>query len=144
MIQDAIRDICAELVPGLTWTVDFATAPDNSGAVYATGGAARLSRNDMGYRYPTYQVYIRSSDWDYAKAAAEIIFEALHKKRRFYVDTAYEKDGQALFVKRFFVFVMAAASDPIRVGEQDGVMEYSINFEVTMKDATEEAQTKGV
>lgn len=136
MIQENLMNMCKEVVPDLTWTIDFQTAADNTGAVYSTGGAGRLTTYDMGYRRPTYQVFIRSSDWDFAKTAAEQVFELLHNKRDFIAEVAYQKDGETLFIKRFFVFLITAMSDPIRVGENEGVMEYSVNFDVTLKDIT--------
>lgn len=122
-----------EAVPGLTWTMDYRTDDDDTGTVYATPGR-QPDVYDTEYRYPSYQVYIRSSDWDYARLAAEITFDELHKRSNFTVDVDYEKDGQVVLTKHYLVFFIVAASDPLRIGDNDGIMEYSVNFDVTLKE----------
>lgn len=134
MIQENLMNILATEIPGLNWTIDYRTGNDNTGTVYSTGGSALLSTTNMPYRYPTYQVYIRSSDWDYAKTCAEIAFQTLHKRKNFDVVVPYYKDNQVLFTKEYYVHLIRAMSDPIRVGDDGGVMEYSVNFDVILSE----------
>jgi len=133
MIQGYLREELQAVIPGLTWTEDYYLADDNTGTVYATS-SGQPDRYDTEYRYPGYQVWIRSSDWDFAKLAAEMAYMKLHKKSNFKVTVDYEKDGQVVLTKHYLVLFVVAASDPLRIGDNDGIMEYSVNFDVTLKE----------
>lgn len=137
MIQRKLMKILEKDIPGLVWSVNYYALDDNTGTVYSTGGPAP-DIYDTEYRYPTYQVYIRSSDWDFAETAAYMVFNKLHKKRDFRVTTSYRKDGISYLDKEYYVHLIKAASDPIRIGPADEVMEYSVNFDVTLKELKEE------
>lgn len=121
----------------ITHTVDYYFADDNTITVYSNAGQAP-DLYDNEYREPSYQIWIRSSDWDKAKVWAEIIFKEFHKKSGFYVYTDLESDDwedrKSDAEKAYYVFLIAAASDPLRIGVNDKVMEYSINLNVTMTD----------
>lgn len=134
MIQDTIRQMLNDKIKGLTWTVDYYGSRDDTGAVYSTGGSSRISPVDMTYRYPTYQVFIRSSDWDFAKAAAEMTYSLLHKHRPFETTVNYEKDEEVIMTKPVYVFKIEAMQEPVRLGDDNGVMEYSVNFDVTLSE----------
>ena len=95
MIQKSLMNILKEEIPGLVWSADFYALDDNTGTVYSTGGT-EPDAYEAEFRYPTYQVYIRSSDWDFAKTAAYMVFDELHKKEHFRVTEAFEKDGQVI------------------------------------------------
>lgn len=133
MIQVHLMEELQAVIPGLTWTVDYHSAKDNTGSVYATSGRA-ADKYDTEYRYPGYQVWIRSSDWDFAKLAAELVYKRLHKKGNFKVNVDYEKGGEVVLTKRYRVFLILATSDPIRIGANNEIMEYSVNFDVTLKE----------
>lgn len=133
MIQDYLRDELANKIDSLEWTVDYFTAPDNTGTVYVTDGR-RPDVYDTRYRFPSYQVYIRSSNWDKAQEVSEQVLELLHRKNAFEVYVPYK----GIADKRFFVFLLEASTDPIRVGDDDGVMQYSINFDATIREMKEE------
>ncbi|RHW33521.1 minor capsid protein [Oceanobacillus profundus] len=133
MIQEALMNELEAVIPGLTWTVDYYSAEDSTGTVYSTS-SGQPDRYDTEYRYPGYQVWIRSSDWDYAKLAAELTYKQLHKKSNFRVAVDYEKDGQVVLKKHYLVLFVMAASDPLRIGDNNGIMEYSVNFDVTLKE----------
>ncbi|WP_068672279.1 minor capsid protein [Oceanobacillus sp. Castelsardo] len=137
MIQEALMHELEAVIPGLTWTVDYYFADDNTGTVYSTA-SGQPDRYDTEYRYPGYQVWIRSSDWDYAKLVAELTYKQLHKKSNFRVAVDYEKDGQVVLTKHYLVFFVVAASEPLRIGDNNGIMEYSVNFDVTLKELKEE------
>lgn len=137
MIQEYLMNELKTIIPDLTWSVDYYYAEDDTGTVYSTA-SGQPDRYDTKYRYPGYQVWIRSSDWDYAKLAAEQVFSALHKKSNLIVDVNYEKDGEVVETKRYLVLLILAASDPLRIGDNDGVMECSVNFDVTLTEIKEE------
>lgn len=133
MIQEYLMNELETVIPGLTWSVDYYYAQDDTGTVYATG-SRQPDRYDTEYRYPGYQIWIRSSDWDFAKLAAEMAYQQLHKKSNFKVAADYEKDGQVVLTKHYLVLFVMAATDPLRIGDNDGIMEYSVNFDVTLKE----------
>ncbi|MTW85624.1 hypothetical protein F3157_08105 [Virgibacillus dakarensis] len=137
MIQYELMKELKTVIPDLTWTVDYYHADDNTGTVYATS-SRQPDRYDTECRYPSYQVWIRSSDWDYAKLAAEMAYQQLHKKSNFRVAVEYEKDGQVVLTKHYLVLFVMAASDPLRIGDNEGIMEYSVNFDVTLRELKEE------
>jgi|SRR5690625_2408502 len=137
MIQEALMNELKTIIPGLAWSVDYYYAEDNTGTVYSTA-SGQPDRYDTEYRYPGYQVWIRSSDWDFAKLAAELTYKQLHKKSNFRVSVDYEKDGQVVLTKHYLVLFVMAASDPLRIGDNEGNMEYSVNFDVTLKELKEE------
>ncbi len=137
MIQEHLMNELKTVIPHLTWSVDYFYADDNTGTVYASSGA-QPDLYDMEYRYPGYQVWVRSSDWDYAKLAAEKAFNELHKKSNLIVEVDYEKDGEVVETKRYLVLLILATTEPLRIGDNDGVMEYSVNFDATLKELKEE------
>lgn len=136
MIQEYLMNELKTIVPDLNWTVDYYAAKDNTGTVYSTA-SRQPDRYDTEYRYPGYQVWIRSSDWDFAKLATELTYKQLHKKSNFKVNVDFEKDGRVVLTKHYRVFLILAASDPIRVGANNEIMEYSVNFDVTLKEEEE-------
>ncbi|WP_029265689.1 phage tail terminator protein [Virgibacillus alimentarius] len=137
MIQKPLMRILEKEIPDLNWSINYRTADDHTGTVYSTGGS-KPDKYDTNYRYPSYQVYIRSSDWDYAETLAHKVFDILHKKENFNVTTSYKRDGITLLDKRYHVFLITASSDILRVGVNKGVMEYSVNFDVDLIESKEE------
>lgn len=137
MIQEYLMNELKTVVPHLTWSVDYYYAKDNTGTVYVSSGK-QPDLYDMEYRYPSYQIWTRSSDWDYAKYAAEAAFNAFHKKSNLIVSVDYEKDREVVETKRYLVLLILAASDPLRIGVNNKVMEYSVNFDVTLTELKEE------
>ncbi|MFD2924169.1 phage tail terminator protein [Halobacillus naozhouensis] len=138
MIQKYLKDELKLLIPDLTWTIDFRSAPDHTGTVYSEGGGAP-GQYDVGMRYPTYMVYIRSSNWGYAKTVAEKVYKALHKKKDFTATVEqHDRQGNVTGSTSYHVFFVSAVSDPIPIGVQDDIMDYSINFDVTLTEIKEE------
>jgi hypothetical protein len=124
MIQSFLKEELKEVIPELEWTIDFYTSQDNTGTVYAESGEAPDSY-ESGLRYPSYMVFIRSSDWTLARVAANKAFKHLHKKMKDLVLA----DGL-----QYQVFLIEAQSEPLRLGVQGDVMEYSINFQATIRE----------
>ncbi len=137
MIQEYLMNELKTIIPRLSWSVDYYYAEDNTGTVYASSGGLP-DAYDTKYRYPSYQVWVRSSDWDYAKYAAEATFNALHKKSNLIVEVNYEKDGEVVETKRYLVLLILGTSEPLRIGVNDKVMEYSVNLDVTLTELKEE------
>lgn len=138
MIQRFLKDELAKVVPDLVWSADFYALDDHTGTVYSEGSRTPAT-NDTEMRYPTYMVYIRSSAWSFAETAAQKVYYALHRTGDFKVTVnEYDKDENVIGEKRYHVFFIAAVSDPIRIGVQNNVMEYSVNFDVTLTEIKED------
>lgn len=134
MIQAYLKDVLAPLFPKLTWSMDYRQAEDNTGTVYSEAGYAP-DQYESGTRRPSYMVYIRSSDWGYVEHAAHGALKALHRQSDLTV-TIENKDneGNVIGTRRYHVFLITAASEPLRIGVENGVMEWSVNFDVTLKE----------
>jgi hypothetical protein len=124
LIQSYLKEEAKVVVPELEWTIDFYTGEDNTGTVYSESGTAP-DTYESGLRYPEYQVYIRSSDWTLARVAANKVFKHLHRK----MNVLANADGL-----QYQVFFVEAQGEPIRLGARGNVMEYSINFSVTLRE----------
>jgi hypothetical protein len=124
MIQSFLKDEAKAVVPELEWSIDFYTSEDNTGTVYSESGAPP-DTYESGMRYPEYMVFIRSSDWTLARVAANKVFKQLHMKMKDLVLA----DGL-----QYQVFLIEALGEPIRLGAQGNVMEYSVNFKVTLRE----------
>lgn len=133
MIQDHIRDILADNVSDFNWTVNYYTERDNTATVYEESGKPP-DLYDTEYRYPSYMVYVRSSNWEKSRYIAEKVYEQLHKKTIGKVTVEYEIDDHTTESKTFEVLFLWAVTDPIRIGVRDGVMEYSINFDSILRE----------
>lgn len=133
MIQDFLMNKLKPLLPDLEWSVDyrFKKPGKSTGTVYYEGGG-QPGQYDVPTRYPRYMVYISSSDWDYAQYAAQVVFDSLHKLKNETVEVEFYKDGNVVATKSYRVFFIAAASDPLPLGVESDVMDYSVNFDVTL------------
>lgn len=137
MIQYHLMQKLKLILPDLEWTVDYKTASDNTGTVYYEGGGSP-EIYDVPIRYPRYMVYISSSDWDKAEYAAQAVYDALHKLTNESVTVEFEKDGNVVATKSYRVFLIKAASEPLPIGVENNVMDYSVNFDVTLVENKEE------
>ncbi|TDM43444.1 hypothetical protein ETI09_03470 [Macrococcoides canis] len=123
MIQESIMNLLRENIVGLTWSVDYRTLGDNTGTVYSDGGEKPGIYDDE-MKYPHYQIYIRSSDFDRCKDIAYKAYALLHKKS----DWLINEQNNVIHV-----YFIEAFSEPLRIGVEDNVMEYSINFRTTLR-----------
>ncbi|OKL36993.1 hypothetical protein [Domibacillus mangrovi] len=134
MIQKYLKDVLAPLFPRLQWTMDYRQADDHTGTVYSEGGRAP-DKYETGIRRPSYMIYIRSSDFAYAEQVACDVVDTLHRTANVLV-TIEEKDEYENVVgsKAYRVLFMSAVSEPNRIGVIEGVMEWSANFDVTLRE----------
>lgn len=136
MIQDYIREELKLILPELDWTSNYYTSEDNTGTVFSEGGNSS-DLYESGIRYPNYMVYIRSSDWYFAERAAQMVRDQFHNKSNFTaVINQYDKDENVIGTKTYHVFLIVDVGEPNRIGVENGIMEYSVNFQVTLKEVT--------
>jgi Bacteriophage minor capsid protein len=135
MIQGFFVREAKTILTDLEWTQDFYTAEDNTGTVYSEGGEPP-DTYESDFRFPEYMVFIRSSDWSYAEGASQKVFDHFHKRNDFIVSV--EQKMKSLIVhKQYKIFFIEALSEPLRLGVKNNIMEYSINFRVTLKEVKE-------
>jgi hypothetical protein len=135
MIQSFFVDEGKTILSDLEWTQDFYTAEDNTGTAYSEGGE-RPDTYESDFRFPEYMVFIRSSDWNYAEGASQKVFDQFHKRNDFIVFV--EQKMKSLIVqKQYKIYFIEALSEPLRLGVKNNIMEYSINFRVTLKEVKE-------
>ena len=133
MIQRYLMNELKVILPALEWSVDFYTGEDNTGTVYYEGGAPP-DLSDMDWRYPAYMIYIRSSDWQLAEQAAQAVYSALHKQQDMQVQIEQYDGENVVGAKAYHVLFIEAMSEPLRIGVDKNIMEYSINFRVTLRE----------
>ena len=142
MIQSYLKEKLADQLPQLTWTVDYRTKNDHTGTVYYEGGG-QPGQYDVKVRYPRYMVYISSSDWEFAEYAAQAAFDAIHRTAYEDVQVDFYKDEQVIDTKNYYINFIAAASEPNPIGVENGIMDYSINFEVILVEHEKEEINHG-
>ncbi|MFC0188488.1 hypothetical protein ACFFJY_09335 [Fictibacillus aquaticus] len=133
MIQRYLKDLLKEKIPSLEWSIDYSTSDDHTGAVYYEGGLPP-DQYESKTRYPQYMVYIQSSDWRMAGEHAEKAYQTLNGLVNFIV-TEDIYDGENVVGQRtYHVLFIRAMAEPNRIGVDDGVMEYSINFQAILRE----------
>lgn len=132
MIQSFFVSEIKPHLPDLEWTQDYYTGVDNTGTVYSEGGEPP-DIYDAKFRFPEYMILIRSSDWPYAVYAAQKVFDNFHTKRDLSVSVEHVVKGTK-FTNQYKVYFIEALSEPLRLGAKDNIMEYSINFRVTLRE----------
>lgn len=137
MIQTYIRNILSDALPSLNWTVDYKTANDETGTVYYEGGS-KPGEYDVPTRFPRYMVYISSSDWGFAEFAAMKAKELIHKRGGDIVRVDYTKGEEIIETKVFKIQMIRASGDINPLGVENGVMDFSVNFDADLIEMKEE------
>lgn len=133
MIQNYLKNECQVILPDLKWTIDFYSAPDNTGTVYSEGSGSP-DVTDVEMHYPEYMIFIRSSDWAYAEYAARQVFACFHKLNNKDITVSKMVNGQTV-TKNYYLYLLQALSEPLRVGvDQDDLMQWSVNFRATLRE----------
>ncbi|TDL40542.1 hypothetical protein EVU91_01235 [Macrococcoides bohemicum] len=135
MIQEPIMTLLRDNIPGLSWSIDYRTASDNTGTVYSDSGE-KPSTYDEQMRYPYYQIYLRSSNFELVKNASRQVYDLLHMKMNWEIDLPiYDSNNpdEVIETLPYTVYLIEALSEPILVGVNDNVMEYSINLKTTLR-----------
>lgn len=127
MIQRAIKKILQDRIPDLEWTVDYRTAQSDFGVVYYEGGYPP-DRSDMKSHLMNYQIEIRSQSFDKAANRAFDTYKAIHGIENRVMEVPILEDGRLIRIDKHFIQYIYAESPPIRVGVENDIMIYTINF----------------
>ncbi|AYP68830.1 minor capsid protein [Bacillus phage vB_BpsM-61] len=123
MIQKWIRDELEKEIPNLEWTRDFKTGKDHTGVVY-NEAPGNPSKDDFDLLYPTYSIYIETSNLDQAEFMAWKVHEKMNKRRQ---EIAVVDGGIT------FDIIFIHAVPPFLVGITNKKATYSINLETTIR-----------
>jgi hypothetical protein len=135
MIQKFIKDLLAANFPSLEWTIENYTGSDNTGTVLMTTPSPGNVNDERDFMFPSYQVYLRSSDFGKVEFIAYQIKELLDKRRNeVAVREFYDNNKVLLGTKTYNIFFIDC-DPPIRVGREGKHMDYSINFKSTIREA---------
>lgn len=125
MIQDFFKEQLEVSFPHLSWSIDYYEENANVGVVYAENSGAP-SKADDNIRYPNYMIFIRDADWARAEQTALNVVPLFHKRLKELYTNPNGKEYHIIFIK--------ATTDANRLGVNGQYMEYSINFEVTIRE----------
>lgn len=119
-------------MPNLKWSVNYYSDNDDTGTVYVNGGNG-VGRYESPLIFPSYQVLIRSRDWDKAERYAQRTLELLNKRQNeMYECYLYENNKP---VEKYTVELLSLENygGVLSLGVvEDSVREYSINFDATI------------
>lgn len=123
MIQKWMKEELEAIIPNLEWTYDYKTADDHSGVVYNESPGPSDPNDEREIFYPTYSVYIETSDRVNAEIYAWKVDETLNKRRQ-EIANVDDRSFQIIFIQ--------TTAKPILVGIEKKKMIYSINFQATI------------
>ncbi|MGW7932853.1 phage tail terminator protein [Staphylococcus xylosus] len=122
MIQRYLKELLENEIHELIWTVDYRTQNDNLGVVYYSGGEPKKT-NDIRDERLTYQVEIRSSNYDVATFKAQQVYDFIHGINDINLTVNTYKE------QKIYIQYIKAITPPLRIGVRDNRMIYTINFE---------------
>lgn len=127
-IQEIDRD-------NFRWSINHTTQNDNAVTIYSDAGQAPSTYDDA-MRFPNYQIYIKSSDFDKAKLMAHQIFDKLQCLNHQVIEVQLNDETQ-----QYYLYFLEAISDIIVIGvNEDDVMELSLNFKATLQKYSNDYQ----
>lgn len=124
MIEGYFREKLQTIYPQLVWTENNYEDADHTGTIYKEAGSAP-DTYETGLRFPNYMVWVRSSNRDLAQSAAEGSVEIMNK---LHGETFTNYEG-----KTYEIIFVEAIGEANRIGMNEGVMEWSANFKVTLR-----------
>jgi hypothetical protein len=130
MIQEYFKSIAEFTYPNFVWSADYYLEEDNTGTIFYEGGG-QPSTNDLGLRYPSYMIMLRSSNWEVVEDTAESLLTTFHLAQNQSFTTSRGKTYEIIYIE--------AQGEPIRLGVINGKMEYTINFNCTLREVTNNA-----
>lgn len=125
MIEENIMNLLKNDCPfdDLLFTINYAAVNDNIITVYSTPGD-KPSTYEGVIRDDEFQVDIKSSDFDKARALAYYVFDKLHNL--FNVTTIVQLGNNSFPVR---IYLIEAKHEPALLGtDEDEVMKYTLNF----------------
>lgn len=134
MIQKYLKDLLATELPGFEWSIENYSGMDNTGTVLTDTPSSADVDDEREFRFPGYQVYLRSSDFEKVEFYALRVYEILNKRIGDIATRDY-KDGKGVSLgSRTYRIIFIECNNPIRVGIEGKHLDYSINFRTILKE----------
>lgn len=134
MIQKHIKDLLELEIPGLEWSIEQYTGSDNTGTVLGNNPSASDVSDERDFLFPSYQVYLRSSDFPKVEFLSLKVREILNKRRDEIATREYKSENGAVLGIRSYNIIFIECDTPIRVGVEGKHLDYSINMKATLKE----------
>jgi hypothetical protein len=126
VISKHIKDLLSNHISELEWTIETYTGRDHTGTVITNTPRNADFTDERDFLFPSYQVYLRSSD----KALVEFIslkaHELLNKRKDEIAIREYRDERGNLLGTRSYNIVFIECDPPIRVGLEGKHLDYYI------------------
>lgn len=126
MIAKYFTDQLKTKYPSWNVSENFYEAEDFIIAVFDEGGGTPDPDNETNPVNPSFMIWVSASDWAAVPKVAYEIYKLFHNKRNFLV-TNYDE-------VTFKVNMIVAQQTPNRIGIENGKLQFSINFDVIMRE----------
>lgn len=129
MIEQALKNFIRDhLDYDMLYTMNFSTKNDNVVTVYSNGGD-KPSRYDGVLIESSYQILVKSSDFEKAYNVSQSIFKLLHRQSDLLMKVVFND------VQVDYKVYLIESSLPILLGvDEDDVMTYSINIKTHIRE----------
>ncbi|MFO3690251.1 minor capsid protein [Staphylococcus felis] len=129
MIEQALKNFIRDhLDYDMLYTMNFSTKNDNVVTVYSNGGD-KTSSYDGVLIEPSYQILVKSSDFEKAYNVSQSIFKLLHRQSDLLMKVVFND------VQVDYKVYLIESSLPILLGvDEDDVMTYSINIKTHIRE----------
>ncbi|MFO3693641.1 minor capsid protein [Staphylococcus felis] len=129
MIEQALKNFIRDhLDYDMLYTMNFSTKNDNVVTVYSNGGD-KPSSYDGVLIEPSYQILVKSSDFEKAYNVSQSIFKLLHRQSDLLMKVVFND------VQVDYKVYLIESSLPILLGvDEDDVMTYSINIKTHIRE----------
>lgn len=134
MIQKYLKDLLEREIPFLEWSIEQYTGSDNTGTVLGNNPSASDRTDETGFLFPSYQVYLRSSDFPRVEFYSLKVHEILNKRFNELATREYKSESGELLGTRSYNVIFIECDTPIRVGVEGKHLDYSINLRTILKE----------
>lgn len=134
MIQKYIKDLLALEIPAFEWSIETYSGSDNTGTILMNTPAPGDATDERNFLFPSYQVYLRSSDFGKVEFFALKVHEILDKRKDEIAIREYKSEKGEILGTRSYRIIFIDCDTPIRVGVEKNHLDYSVNFRATLKE----------
>lgn len=134
MIQKYIKDLLKKEIPSFEWSIENYTGSDNTGTVLMNNPSSSGFTDERDFLFPSYQVYLRSSDFPKVEYFSLRVYELLNKRNNEIASREYKSERGMYLGSRSYLIIFIECDEPIRVGVEGKHLDYSVNFRATLKE----------
>lgn len=134
MIQRYIKGLLENEIKGFEWSIENYTAKDHSGTVLMNNPTSADINDERDFLFPSYQVYLRSSDFEKVEYASLNVQRILNKRKQEIISREYRDEKKRLLGTKTYELIFMECDPPIRVGVEGKHLDYSINLSCTLRE----------